>query len=110
MFFPVIIIASLALAVGAVAFVSRQTVELPPLSRPGLLRAGLALVWVVLYLLLAETIGFVLTAFLLLMLIWRALGVRWLVALPLAACLAVGVYQLFAVWLRVPLPWGWLGW
>jgi hypothetical protein len=38
------------------------------------------------------------------------LRVRWPVALTVALVLVPLSYQIFAVGLRVPLPWGWLGW
>ena len=39
-------------------------------------------------------------------LLWQS-RVRWFVALPLALVVVAAVYQVFAVWLRVPLPLGW---
>jgi len=79
-------------------------------SRAGLLRVVEVLGAVALYLLLAESLGFVLTAFpLCAALMWR-LGVRWWRALALALAVAAFVYQVFAVLLRVPLPRGLFGW
>jgi hypothetical protein len=40
----------------------------------------------------------------------RCLQVKWPVALAVALVFAPMTYQVFAVALRVPLPWGWLGW
>lgn len=70
--------------------------------------AGLAAV--VVYLLLAETVGFVILAGLILfLLLWR-LGTKPITSLFIAAMLVPGIYHLFAVILRVPLPRGWWGW
>ena len=68
------------------------------------------LAWVVMYLALAERAGFVLTAGVLLILLLLRQGTRWLTAIAIAVVLVPLVYQVFAVWLRVPLPRGWLGW
>ena len=65
---------------------------------------------VVLYILTAETLGFVLSsAVILLVLFWR-MSVKTTIAVPATVLLAALVYQLFAVGLRVPLPRGFLGW
>jgi tripartite-type tricarboxylate transporter receptor subunit TctC len=73
-------------------------------------RSAEVLLWVVLYLALAETLGFVLTAGGLLLVHLLRLGTRPRVALPLTLLLVPAAYQLFAVLLRVPLPRGMLGW
>lgn len=65
---------------------------------------------VIFYLLFAEYLGFVLTAaFILLLLMWQ-FRVRWSTALVVVLVLVPLTYQLFAIYLRVPLPWGLLGW
>jgi len=80
------------------------------IGRDGLVRIVLVIGWVVLYLALAEWVGFILTAAALLFaLMWR-LGARLSVAAVVTVVLVPAAYQLFAVCLRVPLPWGWLGW
>jgi putative tricarboxylic transport membrane protein len=71
---------------------------------------ALILSGVLLYVLLAEALGFIVTAFgLVSFLMWR-LSVRWPVALFTSLVLVLVVYQVFAVHLRVPLPRGVLGW
>jgi putative tricarboxylic transport membrane protein len=65
---------------------------------------------IVLYLLLAEQLGFVITASVVLCLLFWRLHVRWFVALAVTLTLVPLLYQVFAVSLRVPLPRGWLGW
>jgi tripartite-type tricarboxylate transporter receptor subunit TctC len=70
--------------------------------------AGLAAV--VAYLLLAETVGFVILASAILFgLLWR-LGTKPITSLAITVLLVPLVYHLFAVILRVPLPRGWWGW
>jgi len=70
--------------------------------------AGLAAV--VAYLLLAETVGFVILAgVILFLLLWR-LGTKPVTSLVITVLLVPCIYQLFAVILRVPLPRGWWGW
>ncbi len=76
----------------------------------GLVRCMEMVAWVVVYLLVAELAGFVLTsATLLVYTLWR-MGNRLSVAFIVSAAVVPLTYQLFAVWLRVPLPQGWLGW
>ena len=65
---------------------------------------------IILFVAMVETVGFLLTGSLLLSaLIWR-LGGRPRVALTVAVIIVPVVYQVFAHWLKVPLPRGWLGW
>lgn len=65
---------------------------------------------IVIFVAVVETVGFVLTGVLLLAaLIWR-LGARVYVAVTVAIIFVPVVYQVFAHWLKVPLPRGWLGW
>jgi putative tricarboxylic transport membrane protein len=65
---------------------------------------------VVLYILAAETLGFVVTSAAILLVLFCRLRVKSTIAIPATALLATLVYQLFAVGLRVPLPMGLLGW
>lgn len=65
---------------------------------------------VIFYLLFAEYLGFILSAaFILLLLMWQ-FRVRWSTALVVVLVIVPLTYQLFAIYLRVPLPWGLLGW
>lgn len=70
----------------------------------------LVLVTVVAYLLLAETVGFVLVSVVCLFVLscWFGAGVG--VSGLIAVVLSPAVYQFFSHILRVPLPRGWLGW
>jgi tripartite-type tricarboxylate transporter receptor subunit TctC len=80
------------------------------LDRRSLRRVAAVPAAVVFYLAAEEPLGFVLTSAALvggLLLVFR---VRLPTALLTAACMSVAVYQVFAVWLRVPLPRGLFGW
>ena len=68
------------------------------------------LLWIGLYIALAERLGFLLTAGTLLLVYLVRLGTRLAVALPLTLVLVPAVYYVFAVLLRVSLPRGILGW
>ncbi|MEA3366468.1 MAG: tripartite tricarboxylate transporter TctB family protein, partial [Candidatus Hydrogenedentes bacterium] len=58
------------------------------------------------YMLLAEWLGFVFTMTLLVfVLLWR-FRMRWPIAAVVSALLVAAVYQIFANYLRVPLPRG----
>ncbi len=116
MFFPTLIIGALVLVVGALWFTrggrtaddeSHEPVSLPPGAA---WRSAEVLIWIALYLTLAEVLGFVLTAGFLLLAYLVRLGTRPRVAAPLTVALVPAVYHLFAVILRVPLPRGLLGW
>jgi len=65
---------------------------------------------VILYILSAETLGFVLSSAVILLVLFRRMRVKSTIAIPATVLLASLVYQLFAVGLRVPLPMGFLGW
>lgn len=112
MFFPALL-ACLGLGVLATLALSgwlKRPDDVTPLTRDGLARAMLAPVWVLGYLVLAEPVGFVVTATLLTAaMMWR-LGVRPLVVVFVPLVAVPLTYQLFAIYLRVPLPWGILGW
>jgi tripartite-type tricarboxylate transporter receptor subunit TctC len=69
-----------------------------------ILAAGLA------YILLAETVGFILISFVIILAISYWMGASLRGALVLAGVFPLVIYQLFAHVLRVPLPAGWLGW
>jgi tripartite-type tricarboxylate transporter receptor subunit TctC len=65
---------------------------------------------ILLYLLVAELVGFVLTASAIVaFLMWR-LAVRPPLAAGLSLAITVVIYQIFAIYLRVPLPQGLFGW
>ena len=80
------------------------------LTKDGLIRVGLTIGAVVLYLILAESIGYIFTMAILLGMLFWWFRVKWYAAVPVILVLVPLTYQLFAIYLRVPLPWGWLGW
>lgn len=112
MTFPAILGGLFLVAATALAITGafRRRSELPALSRQEFARIGLATAWVVAFIALLEPLGFVLTAAILLLAMMIALKVRLRVAVPVVAVLVPATYQIFAVALRVPLPWGLLGW
>jgi putative tricarboxylic transport membrane protein len=85
----------------------RRRADVEPLTKAGLARMACAGGAIVGYCVLAETLGFVATGFLVLFALLWQLRVRWYVSAPLALGVVAAVYQVFAVWLRVPLPLGW---
>ena len=69
--------------------------------------AALAIVLgVAAYVLLAEVVGFLIVAPILLVLWFRVLGVRWPAALVSAVLATAVIWYAFYKLLRVPLPWG----
>lgn len=111
-FFPSVLAALLLVVGGCLAVTGnlKRTPDVEAISRQGLIRVVEVLVWVIVYLALAEWAGFVLTAGVLLILLLLRLGTRWPTAVAVAVVLVPSAYHVFAVVLRVPLPRGWLGW
>ena len=116
MFFPVVLIAALAVVSVALLATRRKPAaeREPPVAAsapPGAAwRFAEVLAWIALYIAFAETLGFVLTAGALLLVHLLRLGTRPAVAVPLTLLLVPAAYHVFAVVLRVPLPRGLLGW
>jgi hypothetical protein len=112
MFFPGLLAAMATVVAVALAATGgfRRAADAAPWTRGGALRAGLAIAWVAVYVVAAEIVGFVLTAGVLLGGLMLCLRVRLLVAATTAVLVSAAVWQLFAVYLRVSLPWGWWGW
>lgn len=110
--FPSIVLGLIAIVMAPLLWTKELIVpaEAQSLDAGALLRMGLSVAAVGAYMIVAEAVGFVLTATLLLAGLFWHYGVRWQVALPVIAILVPATYQLFAIYLRVPLPWGWLGW
>tara|TARA_R110002111_G_scaffold256979_3_gene324769 strand:+ start:124166 stop:125542 length:1377 start_codon:yes stop_codon:yes gene_type:complete len=76
----------------------------------GIVNTVLVLSCVVAYLLLAEKVGFLLTAGAILFLLLWKLGTRWWMSVLITILFIPGIYTLFAQLLRVPLPRGMFGW
>lgn len=73
-------------------------------SPRAMLRMALTIVLVVLYIAFSDRLGFVVSAFLVLMTLFLALGVRPLLAAAVAVLATLVIQQSFGVLLRVPLP------
>ncbi|MGP1678414.1 MAG: tripartite tricarboxylate transporter TctB family protein [Burkholderiales bacterium] len=82
--------------------------EFAPWTRVPALAANFALVCgaLLFYIFAVETLGFMLTGALLLLALFLKLGVRPVLAIPVAAVAVLGFHLLFYKLLRVPLPWG----
>ncbi|MGH8669421.1 MAG: tripartite tricarboxylate transporter TctB family protein, partial [Burkholderiales bacterium] len=80
----------------------------PDWLRRGRPRAGVAAVLggLLLYILLADTLGFHLVALVLLVLWMRVLGASWSVTIAIGVLGTVAIHLAFYKLLRVPLPWG----
>jgi tripartite-type tricarboxylate transporter receptor subunit TctC len=111
MFFPAVLIGALVLVSGTLLVTGRkQRSERQPPTAGGLRRMAEVVAWILLYLALAETLGFILTAGALLLVHLLRLGTKPAVAVAVALLLVPAAYEVFAVLLRVPLPRGLLGW
>jgi tripartite-type tricarboxylate transporter receptor subunit TctC len=120
MFFPAMLFTALAgVTLGLLALsraarardgVTASPEAVPAVSRPAGWRFVEPLLWIVLYIALAEWAGFLLTAGVLLLLYLIRLGTRIQIALPLTLALVPVTYYVFAGLLRVPLPRGVFGW
>ncbi len=75
-----------------------------------LARFALVVLAIALYCLLAEQVGFVLLAGVLLFAMLVGMGTPWLGSAGVVLLVVPGVYQLFSSLLRVSLPRGWWGW
>ena len=106
----VLVLMALSLAILLARGGLRRAADAPVIDRKGLARMGLVVGFVAAYLALAGVVGYIVTATILLLGMMLGLRVRWPVALLTSAILVPMTYQVFAVHLRVPLPWGWLGW
>ncbi len=112
MLFPTVlaVLGGVMLAALAATGGLRRPQDVEPITAAGLGRIALVPLWVVLYVLLADQVGFIIAATALTFFTMWRLGVRPAVAAGVVAVLVPAVYQVFAVYLRVPFPWGWLGW
>jgi len=101
------------LVVQGVAFrssVAPPIKESPKLSSGPAINALCIIAAIIFYILVSERLGFLITGFLILTLLMLKLEVRIMVCIPASLALILGIYYLFAKILRVPLPWGILGW
>ena len=118
--FPLVIGTGLALCGLAIAFgighsfeeeeelipvVGGQPKQAPPGRFYGL-RALLPPALLLFYVAVADRLGFIITAGLIVFVTSTALGARWKLSLPLAVLAPIGVHLIFSKLLRVPLPAG----
>ncbi len=80
-------------------------------SEPGaLLQVAVFIGAMVLVTVLLNPLGYPLSAFLLMVILLRSLGMKeWAGNLPLSIVTAAVCYFVFVQWLKIPLPAGWLG-
>ncbi|MCP4195315.1 MAG: hypothetical protein GY768_32345 [Planctomycetaceae bacterium] len=117
MTFPYIIVALMGAAIIGIVIqsarnkndVSDEKTKLQ-ITPHGVVSCLLVLMAIGLYAALAETVGFVIIALIILCTLGIWMGVRPWVAILLSIAFTVGIYQLFTTVLRVPLPRGWFGW
>ena len=113
-FFPTLI--GIAMAIGGgillVTAVIKNKIQplviLPPWlkSKRGVGSILLVVFSLLFYMFLADTLGFSLTAFLLILVLQKWMGAKWIPACIIAAAATSSFYIIFSVLLRVPLPHG----
>jgi putative tricarboxylic transport membrane protein len=87
------------------ALTSRSSVARKSSGR--IVKVALLLVMLAAYTFLLEPLGYLLSTFLLVLFMLRAIDTqRWAVALSVAAVTSAGSYVVFALWLSIPLPRG----
>lgn len=101
-----VVILGILLATGGL----RTTSAADRFTARGALRVAIVLGAIGVYLIAAETVGFVLTAGAITAFLMWLLDVRVRTALLVSASVVAVVYHVFAVLLRVPLPRGVFGW
>jgi len=117
--FPLVIGSGLALCGLAITFGIGHTFEeeeeiipleggqaRPPTGKLYSLRALLPPALLLFYVAVADKLGFIITAALIVYITSSALGARWKLALPLAALAPIAIHLIFSKLLRVPLPAG----
>lgn len=110
--FPAVVIGLMAVTIAVLLGSGALRVhdEAQEVTARGAFRVGIAVGAIILYMLVAEQAGYVLSAALLLAVLFWTFKVKWYVAAGVVLVLVPLTYQVFAVYLRVGLPWGWLGW
>ena len=116
--FPLVIGTGLALCGLAIAFGIGHSFEEeeelipveggqpPPTGKFYGLRALLPPALLLFYVAVADRLGFIITAALIVFVTSTALGARWKLSLPLAMLAPIGIHLIFSKLLRVPLPAG----
>ena len=101
-----LLLCGLALVLRGLRGVSATALQAPASSLRDRVSAWLIIASVIGYIGLADRLGFMLVAPLCLLLVFRALQVRWALALGWAVVGTLVVHLAFYKLLRVPLPWG----
>jgi putative tricarboxylic transport membrane protein len=117
--FPLVIGSGLALCGLAIAFGIGHSFEEeeelipveggqppPPTGKLYGLRALLPPALLLFYVMVADKLGFIITAAMIVFVTSTALGARWKLSLPLAMLAPIGIHLIFSKLLRVPLPAG----
>lgn len=90
--------------------VTRRPSVIEPWTLSGVLRVGAVVLLLAIYIALFEKVGFIVTTFVLLAILFGIFaGLRWIWAVVLAAALALGNYGLFKLLLGTQLPAGLFG-
>jgi tripartite-type tricarboxylate transporter receptor subunit TctC len=110
MVFPAVIGSGLLVVTVLLLLLRNRTAAADSRWQSSLLLVGLMCAGVLLFVVILDWLGFVLTAALFLVLMMKYLGTRLPVAVATSVLVAVATYQLFAIQFRVSLPWGLLGW
>lgn len=113
--FPGILAVAICVILGCLGIRKKDPALAPEISHDsvtakGITNTAFVLLGIVAYLLLSESVGFVLTAGVILFLLLWKLGTRWWMSAFITLLFIPGIYTLFAKLLRVPLPQGILGW
>jgi tripartite-type tricarboxylate transporter receptor subunit TctC len=111
-FFPGLLAASTLLVCGGLLASGglKRGPDVVPITRRGVVRLAEIVVWVVAYLVLVPSVGFLIGAAALLVFLLLRLGTRWPTALAVSLVAPLLSYFVFAKLLHVTLPQGWLGW
>ena len=75
-------------------------------ERHGLRNVVITVAAILFYILAADTLGFILTMVPILLVMFRLLGVGWLITIVLSVVVTFAIHYLFVNQLYVPLPWG----
>ena len=84
--------------------------DISDLTRVHLINIGLTLVAVLFYIFVSDILGFLITSFIILMVLMKRLRVSTAWSFIMACGVTFSIYILFAKILLVPLPWGLWGW
>jgi len=112
MFFPKMLLGMFVVCIVALLWSGglRRSQSVENITSEGMIDLGFVIACVSAYVVMAEFLGFIITAALLFLILFWRMGVRWSVAIPVSLFLVPLLYQIFAIYLRVALPRGWLGW